>query len=354
MPRFSQLLIGLFLVPCSELSAQSGNWLVSKESLVSIGSVSDDSLYELSRAESAIRLTNGEIVVANRGSRQLRWYDSRGRYVRSFGRRGQGPGEFRSLYVFEGPGDTILVYDDVNRRTSRITSDGRYRGLDSSGVTSREVWLYDRSVITRAPLTSDRALLRDALLRIPHDASGIRGVLVDQQGNLWVRKATDSTTFTVYDRSARRIGRLEIPARFEIYQAFDTLVLGRFRDEDGIESIQLRHLAKSRTTPTATAPQRPFYDDVKENQINRARVGAARAVLRNLLTAQELHYSKHRRYASKLPDLGSLAMPEGVSVTLIAPTPNAYWIVASIADTPVVCIVGVGSVVPFGSVDGCG
>ena len=85
MRRRSSLFLLPLLVPCQTLLAQAGTWSVSKDALVSIGTVSDDSLYELSRAESAIMLSNGEIVVANRGSSQLRWYNAQGRYVRSIG-----------------------------------------------------------------------------------------------------------------------------------------------------------------------------------------------------------------------------------------------------------------------------
>ena len=354
MRRRSPLFLLPLLVPCQTLLAQAGTWSVSKDALVSIGTVSDDSLYELSRAESAIMLSNGEFVVANRGSSQLRWYNAQGRYVRSIGRRGQGPGEFKSLYVFEGRGDTIFVDDGMNRRVTRIAPDGRYIGLDSSGTPSRELRFYDRTAVTRVPLNVDWSGIRDALLGIPHDEAGVRSVLVDRPGNLWVRKATDSLTFTVYDRASRRLGRVNLPARFEVFQAFDTLVLGRFRDEDGVEAIQLRRLTKTRSAATASASRRPAYDEARENLANREALGAARSSLRNLVTAQEMHHAKNKRYASKLSELGSLALPPGVNLTLIAPTANAYWIVADIPGTPVVCMVGVGSVVPFGYVDGCG
>jgi hypothetical protein len=150
-----------------------------------------------------------------------------------------------------------LVHDDINRRTARIAPDGRYIGLDSSGAPSREIWVYDRSVVTRAPLNTNTAALREALLRIPHDDSRVRGVLVDREGNLWVRKATDSSRFTIYDRSARRIGSVGVPRSFEMYQVFDTLVLGRFRDDDGVESIQIRRLTRG-TLSAAAASKTPW------------------------------------------------------------------------------------------------
>ena len=339
----------------AQARAQVGTWTISREPVVSIGMLSDDSLYELNRAESAIRMSNGDILVANRGSFQLRWYDARGRFVRSFGRRGQGPGEFRSLYVFNGAGDTVLVHDNTNRRVSRVSPDGKYLGIDSSGTPTGETWLYDRSVVSRLPRTADRVVLRSALLRIPHGDAAVRGVMIDESGNLLVRGPTDSAVYDVYDPSARRRGRLELPPRFELFQVFDTLVLGRYRDADGVEAIQVRKLIKQKSAANAAATSsRPVYDEANEQRVHSEVLGTARMTLRNLLTAQEMHHAQNKRYAASLKDLGGVALPQGLRLTLIAPTGSAYWIVAEVPESRVVCIVGVGSVVPFGYADGCG
>ena len=353
--RFWPTCLVLLATLSAPARAQVGTWTISREPIVSIGGLSDDSLYELSRAESAIRLSNGEIVVANRGSFQLRWYDVRGRHVRSLGRRGQGPGEFRSLYVFNGAADTVFVHDNSNRRISRITPDGKFVGIDSSGMPTGETWLYDRSVVSRLPRTADRAALRNVLLRIPHGDVAVRAVMVDESGNLLVRGPTDSAVYDIYDPTARRRGRLELPPRFELFQVFDTLVLGRYRDVDGVEAIQIRKLVKQKSVGNpASASSRTMYDEVEEQATHREAIGAARAVLRNLLTAQEMHHAQNKRYAASLKDLGSVAWPSGLRLTLVAPTGNAYWIVVEVPESRAVCIVGVGSVVPFGYVDGCG
>src|SRR5262245_59126486 len=41
-----------------------------------------------------VQLRDDRIVVADNGSAQLRFYDGRGRFLKSIGRRGGGPGEF--------------------------------------------------------------------------------------------------------------------------------------------------------------------------------------------------------------------------------------------------------------------
>ncbi|HKI94018.1 MAG TPA: 6-bladed beta-propeller [Gemmatimonadales bacterium] len=60
----------------------------------------------------AVRLSDGRIIVAEASTQELRVFDSTGRYVGEWGRRGGGPGEFRGLDgVFSIPGDTVIALD---------------------------------------------------------------------------------------------------------------------------------------------------------------------------------------------------------------------------------------------------
>ncbi len=57
-------------------------------------------------------MPDGRIAVANGGSREIRFYDSEGRFLSSSGRTGGGPGEFRQLNaVFRFHTDSLLAYD---------------------------------------------------------------------------------------------------------------------------------------------------------------------------------------------------------------------------------------------------
>lgn len=68
--------------------------------------------YVLGNVAGATRLSDGTIVLANRGTHQLRYYGPDGRYVRSAGREGEGPGEFREpFYLHALPGDTVYAGD---------------------------------------------------------------------------------------------------------------------------------------------------------------------------------------------------------------------------------------------------
>ena len=81
---------------------------------VSIGLEDGAEAYLLSGVSNALRLSDGRIVVAACGSSDLRWYDSTGRHLRTVGREGSGPGEFRSLRrIFPAGGDSIAAVDGL-------------------------------------------------------------------------------------------------------------------------------------------------------------------------------------------------------------------------------------------------
>jgi hypothetical protein len=79
---------------------------------VRIGLADGDSAYLLFGAQQSLRTADGHIVVANTGTNQIRVYDGSGRHVRTLGRRGDGPGEFRGLQrIGLVAGDSIAAYD---------------------------------------------------------------------------------------------------------------------------------------------------------------------------------------------------------------------------------------------------
>ncbi len=60
--------------------------------------------------------TQGEFLVPAAGNVRVAVYDRNGRFVRTFGRRGPGPGEFQFLHRIQVlPGDTVLVSDARNK-----------------------------------------------------------------------------------------------------------------------------------------------------------------------------------------------------------------------------------------------
>ena len=72
-------------------------------------------------------LSDESIAVAVGAAAEVRVFDKSGRFVRSIGRRGNGPGEFRNLSrLWFLPPDTIVVADYRPWRLQYFTTDGRF------------------------------------------------------------------------------------------------------------------------------------------------------------------------------------------------------------------------------------
>lgn len=72
-------------------------WIVAEVASVEIASSETDPDQRLLKVRGVVRQSNGELIVANRGSESLLAYDSLGNYLAEIGRPGEGPGEFAGL-----------------------------------------------------------------------------------------------------------------------------------------------------------------------------------------------------------------------------------------------------------------
>lgn len=99
-------------------------WEVAAKPVVDIGE-RDDPGHDLHQVGGAARLSDGRIVVVNRGSSELRVFDSTGTFLHAIGRRGEGPGEFLSLGTLQRlEGDSLIVFDSQLRRASLFSPSG--------------------------------------------------------------------------------------------------------------------------------------------------------------------------------------------------------------------------------------
>ena len=138
-------------IASSRLPAWSGGdfaWSLDAIPAVEIAGnpdVADQTLFDVSDLE---LLSDGRVVILNRGSSQLLVFDSTGAFLDTWGGAGQGPGEF------DGPsrldrctGDTLVVTDRV--RMSVLDSDGEFaRSVRLSGVTASRA--FDIEGVARA------------------------------------------------------------------------------------------------------------------------------------------------------------------------------------------------------------
>lgn len=74
------------------------------------------------------KLSTSEYILSGiAGGGFLSVYDAAGKPVRTIGRKGAGPGEFRSpLRVAVGSGDSLYVLDDANSRIQVLSAAGAY------------------------------------------------------------------------------------------------------------------------------------------------------------------------------------------------------------------------------------
>lgn len=106
---------------------EGGNWTVDMEPSVVIGAQSGEPEELLYYVSGARRFRDGRIVVANAGTSELRFFDSQGRYLKSVGRQGEGPGEFREVSRIQVTHlDSLLVWDQSSRRISVFDEEGSF------------------------------------------------------------------------------------------------------------------------------------------------------------------------------------------------------------------------------------
>jgi len=131
---------GVTIVASSALPERGeGGWALDQSPSFTIGTFQGDTLYQLYRVSGGTRLPDGRIVLSENGNLQLRIYAPDGTFLKSWGREGEGPGEFQSIRVMGVLGrDTLVVLDGRLRRISLIHPDD---GFLAQSTVDEEVGL---------------------------------------------------------------------------------------------------------------------------------------------------------------------------------------------------------------------
>ena len=121
------------LAACDEPPASidfADTWALAPTPRVSIGIVDGDERYTFTRIVGARLMPDGGVLVAD-AIPSLTIYDSAGAFVRRFGRKGAGPGEFELLFHTPFPyrGDSIGVWDFGLSRVSVFDAGGTFGRL---------------------------------------------------------------------------------------------------------------------------------------------------------------------------------------------------------------------------------
>ena len=135
------------------------SWTVSPSSSLTI---EDDGTpaKQFVRVMGVARLSDGGIAVANRGTNDIRIFDARGRHIATFGRTGEGPGEFRRIEWVGRSGDTAWFHDSGLQRITavllgprpslsgitRITATGKRERFSVTGRLTDGRWVVTTNV----------------------------------------------------------------------------------------------------------------------------------------------------------------------------------------------------------------
>lgn len=232
-----------------EVVQEPAVWTLAEQPSVEIGVVEGPPEYERHNATSSVVLPSGRIVVANTGTQEVRFYDSEGKFVARSGGRGTGPGEFRWLMRVYGVGpDSVMAFDGAGSRFSVFDDAGTFaRTLPMEPIDSvfpMEVWLYRRFWVDGGRDFEARRIVRRALDNVPVPAAGpgYRFVRVDSDDNPWVRRPADGSAVSqwdVFDHDGRAIATVQTPARLDLHQIGSDFILGRWRDDDDVNSIRM-------------------------------------------------------------------------------------------------------------------
>jgi hypothetical protein len=119
-------------------------WAVDSSARVTMASPDSTGFVYVS---AAYWVSGGRVVVADARQARLQLYDASGRHLRTIGREGDGPGEFRRIMTVSAWGDTLGVWDLSARRFSLLMVDSGFRRLlptpqaPSDYDTPREAWI---------------------------------------------------------------------------------------------------------------------------------------------------------------------------------------------------------------------
>jgi hypothetical protein len=149
-------------------------WKLSAEPELDIGEAEGAPESLLGRVRTALRRSDGTLVVANGGTQEIRFYEASGRYLRAVGREGEGPGEFRSLdWLALLPGDSLLAYDQRLRRLSVFSPEGAFvqssalEGSPEGGLPHPMAAFADGSLLVKTSRALGSNQVRSGPIRSP-------------------------------------------------------------------------------------------------------------------------------------------------------------------------------------------
>lgn len=333
------------------------------EPTLEIGVIEGDPNYTFASIASAVRLDDGSIVVSDPGNTRISVFAADGSFLRSWGSRGEGPGEFRSLSrLYPLGADSIMAADGATDRLSVFDHDGELaRQVDALTISRDSTfrldsWLYGRFWIDGALTAEARALVKAALDRVPPPrlGQGFRRGVVSRAGDVWIREPAPAggdaaVTWTRLGEDGSPAALARMPARFTPLDIRGDRLVGRWIGTADVEFVRSYDLVA--TGETAPAPEWMRRDPAAAPAVapldEEAFYQLMRQAIIQMASHQEIHYSDHYTYTTALDSL-DLEIPEGLVVTFTEAHTRGWAAVFTHPGGDRMCGLGYGAVVPPG------
>jgi hypothetical protein len=168
--------------PKEPLLKESENvFTLSKE--LSIGLKEGPAEYMFSQLQDVDVDAEGNIYALDQREVQVRVYDAKGAYLRTIGRRGQGPGEFRLPgFVQITKQGELLVYDYAMSRASFFTPDGSLLRQETTRMPLMPLAMDSRGYFTGYKMGAPPPIGGKVLIRYDPDFQKANTIAQDEQG----------------------------------------------------------------------------------------------------------------------------------------------------------------------------
>lgn len=357
MVRSCLTVVAVLLLACAPEAppagaADGGSFAIGQEPTLMLGVSDGEALLTFDMVQGARRLPDGGLVVADGGSRQVRWFAPDGTPVRGIGRRGQGPGEYQGPLSLVGwAGDTVAVLDFGNNRLTLLDGTGALARTATRDPSANDglpwrPWLARGTVVFNAASPERMRCVRAALhaMPAPGPEGGIRFLTVDDVGRLWLREGADSAgRWSVWRQDGTLLGLAGLPGTFHLLHATADEVVGRVEADDLSERVVALPITDRRESgaclPTDSLPVPAEVDR------------GLMVHTRNLFVVQEAMYADGASY-SLVPDPTLISVPEHVGFWMFEATPVGWM--GGVIDriTGQACVTAVGRTSVTGWPDG--
>lgn len=313
-------------------------WPIDPTPILSVGDTPDADTIVLGSVSDARWLANGSLAVADAGSFAVLHFDATGRPGARVGRKGRGPGEFAdAMTLMEMPGDSTAAWDPSQRRWTMI--DSRTGGTRNASDSLRASTMLHAGLMVLSDLADPPAWVPRLLSGLSVTSAEVRMAHLDERALLWVSQDTALREWLVYADSAAPLASVSLPQDVRVLHFQRGAVVGVAADSTGLERIVvLRIRMGDLPTIDRTPAVRPVHTEDE-------RIGL-RALMRGVVTAQEMHYMKANGYTMHADSL-NLDEP-GTRFRIVSANNRGWRGVAWFTATGFTCGMFVGQAVPGG------